>query len=84
MSTNIVQIKIKLGPKEVELTADEARDVYRQLNLIFAQANENPSFIHTVLPSSHPIHWDTAPWPYPFKTEITCLSNGNSVLNITS
>ncbi len=73
MKTEITSIKFKLGEKEVELSAEQAREIYGQLKLLFAQANENPLVIGYPVPVyPQPIYWDPQPWPKPYDVQYTC------------
>lgn len=84
MKTEIVSIKFKLGTKEIEMSSEEAREIYGQLKLLFAQANENPLVIPYPVPVyPQPILWEPQPWPAPYETIITCAAEGKSTLCIS-
>ena len=83
MKTEIVSIKFKLGTKEVELSAEEAREIFGQLKLLFAQANENPLVLSYPVPFyPQPILWEPQPWPKPY--EVTFLCGTTTTLCISS
>jgi hypothetical protein len=83
MTHSITTIKFKIGNKEIEMTAEEAREIYGQLKLLFVQANETPFFIPTAVPThSQPIYWEYQSWPEPYK--ITCSSDANAVFCVSS
>jgi hypothetical protein len=83
MKSAITSIKFKIGEKEIELSADEAREIYCQLKLLFVQANENPFIIKHPAPACpQPILWESQPWPQPYR--VTCTSDSKATLTIIS
>lgn len=78
----ITTIKIKLGSKEIELTAEEARKVNKQLNDIF---NKDQPQLDYPYPSEQPIwiapYWEWARPVYNPLDEyrITCEQNTLSI-----
>lgn len=68
MKTEITRIKLKLKDREVELTAQEARDVYEELAKLFAiAAVPLPCTMPPVVKEIHhhhpPIIIDRPTWP---------------------
>lgn len=91
----MVTLKFRLGDREIEMNADEAREIYGQLKLLFIQAGENPLVqplpdIPGLVPSYpvvvpvpvRPIDWAPQPWPWPYETIITCGPNDAASLCI--
>lgn len=78
METEITKIKIKLCDREIELTADEAREVAASLNKLFAlevapKVIEREIHHHHSYPIYHPpIYVDRYVPNWPHKWEITC------------
>ncbi len=75
MKTEITKITLRLNGREIELTAQEAREVHEELNKLFALERETrKEYVPVPYPVYQPIIIDHTPaWPRPW--EITWCGN---------